>query len=197
MKEEFECKKKTEPKHELQLFNYGNSQVRMIEQNGEFWFVAKDVCDILELTNIREAIKALADDEKMTVRNSDGQKNRGGAQFFNVINEPGVYRLIFMSNKPEAEKFKHWIFHEVLPSLRETGTYTIGVKARFKLTGKATDTKFYSADSITAELGITEYQLMRLVNKNGFDVYGFCNDADWQWYFTEEGRSKILNAALL
>lgn len=188
MKQEFSVV--PEKKNELQLFSYGGSQVRTIEKDGEFWFVAKDVCDILELTNPTEAIKSLDDDEKMTLRTSEGQTKRGGARVYNVINEPGVYRLIFRSNKPEAERFKHWIFHEVLPTLRKTGTYTI----KKKLTGKATDTRFYSADELAAELKISENQLIAIVNDNGFDTYGFCNDADWQWYFTEEGREKILDA---
>ena len=178
---------------DLRLFNYGENQVRAIKQNGEFWFVAKDVCDILGLTNVTEAIKSLADDEKMTLRNSEGQKNRGGAQFYNVINEPGIYRLIFRSNKPEAENFKHWVFHEVLPSLRMTGTYTIGIKPPKKLTGKAADTQFYSAEDIGLELGMNDMQVVNLASDHGLMTYGFTRDCDW--YFTEEGRAKILHAA--
>ena len=110
----------------LQVFNYNNNEIRVIEREGEPWFVAKDVCDVLELTNSREAIKALDDDEKMTVRISDSHSGqRGGAQYLNVINEPGLYALTFRSNKPEAKKFSKWVRAEVLPTLRKTGSYSI------------------------------------------------------------------------
>ena len=109
---------------EIQLFNYGSNAVRTIEQNGEVWFVAKDVCDVLELKNSRDAISVLDDDEKMTVANSDGHSGqRGGAQSFNVINESGLYRLAFRSNKPMAKDFTRWVAHVVLPEIRKTGSY--------------------------------------------------------------------------
>ncbi len=110
---------------DIQLFNYGSNAVRTIEQNGEVWFVAKDVCDVLEIVNARDAIKSLDDDEKMTVGNSDGHSGqRGGAQFFNVINESGLYRLAFRSNKSMAKDFTRWVAHTVLPEIRKTGSYS-------------------------------------------------------------------------
>lgn len=108
----------------LQVFNYKDNNVRIVEIDGEHWFIAKDICDILELTNSRKAVKSLDDDEKMTVTNSythSGQ--RGGAQMFNVVNEPGLYKLIFKSNKPEAKEFTRWVTHEVLPSIHRSGIY--------------------------------------------------------------------------
>ena len=188
MKREFHVEQKQENLPALQILSYSGNQVRMVKQDDDFWFVAKDVCDILGLTNPTEAIKSLADDEKMTLRNSEGQTKRGGAQFYNVINEPGVYRLVFRSNKPEAEKFKHWIFHEVLPSLRKTGSYSVNMRKRL------TD-KFHSADELAAELGLHEYDIVKLASDNDLLMYGFTNDCEW--YFTEEGREKILNAARL
>lgn len=185
MKQEGEQKQENLPV--FQNLNYSGNQVRMIKQDNDFWFVAKDVCEILGLTNPTEAIKSLADDEKMTLRNSDGQRKRGGAQFYNIINEPGVYRLVFRSNKPEAEKFKHWIFHEVLPSLRKTGSYSVN--------SKRTETRFYSANELAAELGLFEYDIVRLASDNDLLMYGFTRDC--VWYFTDEGREKIVNAARL
>lgn len=77
---------------QLQVFNYNGSTVRTIEKDNEVWFVAKDVCSILELSNPTEALKSLDDDEKMTLSNTEGHSGqRGGAQSYNVINEPGVY----------------------------------------------------------------------------------------------------------
>ena len=108
----------------LQVFNYQGNQVRTVEKDGETWFVAKDVCDILGLEQVTNAIKSLDDDEKMTLTNIKGQTGqRGGAQFMNVISEAGVYKLIFKSRKPEAIKFNRWLAHEVLPQIYRTGAY--------------------------------------------------------------------------
>ncbi|MBQ3446929.1 MAG: Bro-N domain-containing protein [Synergistaceae bacterium] len=110
----------------LQVFSYKDRQVRTVERDGEVWFVAKDVCDVLEIKNTTDAIKSLDDDEKMTLDFSEGHSGqRGGAQSYNVINEPGLYRLIFRSNKSEAKQFTRWVTHEVLPTIRKTGSYTI------------------------------------------------------------------------
>ena len=98
-----------------------------IDKDGNPWWFAVDVCRVLELSNPSEALRALKDDEKMTLRNPDGHSGqRGGARFFNLINEPGLYRLINKSRTPMAEKFQHWIYHDVLPSIRKTGRYEIG-----------------------------------------------------------------------
>ena len=115
--------------NDIKLFNYNNNQIRVVEKDGTAWFVAKDVCDVLGINNARKAVSSLADDEKMTVTESYAQKKRGGARFYNVVNEPGLYRLIFRSNRPEAEQFKHWVFHEVLPDIRKYGMY-LNDKAR-------------------------------------------------------------------
>ena len=110
----------------LQVFNYNNNEIRVIENNGEPWFVAKDVCDVLELADVTSAIKSLDDDEKMTLQNPRSHSGqRGGAQYLNVINEPGLYALAFRSNKPEAKKFSKWVRAEVLPTLRKTGSYSM------------------------------------------------------------------------
>ena len=101
-------------------------EVRTVIIGGEIWFVVADVCRALEMSNPRKAVSDLPEDEKMTVTNSYGHSGkRGGAQKFNLVNEPGLYRLIFRSRKPEAEKFKRWVFHEVLPSIRKTGKYSV------------------------------------------------------------------------
>ena len=109
--------------NELQVFVYGTEPVRTIEKNGEIWFVAKDICDILELTNPTEALKALENDEKNTLRISEGIQGRGNPNM-NVINESGLYKLTFRSNKPEAKKFTKWVTSEILPALRKTGRYS-------------------------------------------------------------------------
>ena len=107
--------------NEIQLFNYNNNEIRVIERDGEPWFVAKDVCDVLELTNITEALRGLDDDELSSVMLKSGGQNRE----MRLINEAGLYALIFKSVKPEAKIFSKWVRSEVLPTLRRTGNYAI------------------------------------------------------------------------
>ncbi|ANW97698.1 hypothetical protein CSTERTH_00950 [Thermoclostridium stercorarium subsp. thermolacticum DSM 2910] len=101
-------------------FTYNTKQVRVIEKDGEPWFVAKDVCDILEISNGRDAVSRLDDDEKDAVGITDAI---GREQQTTIISESGVYALVFTSRKPEAEQFKRWIRKEVLPSIRKHGAY--------------------------------------------------------------------------
>lgn len=108
--------------NELQVFNFtGNKSVRVIanESDGATWFVAKDACDALGLSKYRDAISKLDDDERMSIK----LDTLGGAQKMAVINESGLYALIFRSNKPEAKKFRKWVTSEVLPEIRRTGLY--------------------------------------------------------------------------
>jgi prophage antirepressor-like protein len=115
--------------NELTVFQFeGARDVRTLERDGEPRFVAKDVCDVLGIANARDAIADFPDDEILNVASSDVQDSRGawgGASSFNIVNEPGLYRLIFQSRKPEAEAFKRWVFHEVLPTIRKTGEYAL------------------------------------------------------------------------
>ncbi|MCP4105475.1 MAG: hypothetical protein GY749_08055 [Desulfobacteraceae bacterium] len=106
-------------------FHYEENEVRVVQENGNHWWVAADVCAVLDLKNPREAITHLDDDEKNTVRISDG--NRGNPNV-NIISESGLYCLIIRSNKPEAKKFRKWITSEVLPAIRKTGAYTVEVE---------------------------------------------------------------------
>lgn len=103
-------------------FNANDKEVRTLLIENEPWFVAKDVCDILEHSNSRQAIQELDEDEK-------GVSNvytLGGNQKMAIVNESGLYNLIFKSRKPEAKSFRKWVTAEVLPSIRKTGSF--GVK---------------------------------------------------------------------
>jgi prophage antirepressor-like protein len=116
--------------NELTIFQFREKrEFRTLERDGEPWFVAKDVCDILGFMNVTEALRNLDDDEILNLSSTEVQDGRsgtwGGASSFNIINEPGLYRLIFQSRKPEAKEFKRWVFHEVLPSIRKTGSYSM------------------------------------------------------------------------
>lgn len=94
-------------------------KVRSLLLDGEPWFVASDVCRALDIRNSRDAFSRLEDDEK-GVGLTD---TPGGKQKVTIVNEPGLYSLIMGSRKPEARAFKHWITHEVIPSIRKHGAY--------------------------------------------------------------------------
>ena len=97
-------------------FNFNGSDVRVISQNNEPWFVLKDVCKILELENSRNFTSRLDDDEKSTVRIMDGTDGNPNKT---IINESGLYSLILRSRKPEAKRFKKCVTSEVLPSIKK------------------------------------------------------------------------------
>lgn len=108
--------------NEIQQFNFKGAALRTLtDENGEPWFVAKDVCDILELGNTTNALRALDEDEKTNFTNCNVAQNGGRAPL--IISEPGLYKLIMRSRKPEAKEFQRWVTHEVLPSIRKHGAY--------------------------------------------------------------------------
>lgn len=107
----------------LQIFNYEQSDIRTILINNEPWWVAKDVCDVLEHSNSRMALDRLDEDEKGV----SSIYTPGGTQEMQIINEPGLYSLILGSRKPEAKAFKRWITHEVIPAIRNTGSYSSAI----------------------------------------------------------------------
>jgi anti-repressor protein len=110
----------------VRVFNYEQLPVRTVTIEGEPWFVAKDVCDVLEIRNPSSTLGLLDDDEKMTLHSMESHSGqRGGAQFQTVVSESGLYSLILRSRKPEAKRFKRWITREVIPALRKTGTYQL------------------------------------------------------------------------
>jgi prophage antirepressor-like protein len=104
-------------------FDFDNFPVRAISKDGDPWFVAKDVCDVLGLENVTEALRNMPANERNTLSSAEGIHEGPGNPNVNIINEPGLYRLIFQSRKPQAEAFKTWVFEEVLPSIRKTGGY--------------------------------------------------------------------------
>ena len=103
----------------IQVFSYKNKEVRTTEIDGETWWVAKDVCDILGITV--EATRRLEDDEKGLKK----IQTPSGMQDMTVINESGLYTLLMRSNKEEAKPFRRWVTHEILPSIRKTGSYSL------------------------------------------------------------------------
>ncbi|MBN0043094.1 phage antirepressor KilAC domain-containing protein [Streptomyces actuosus] len=107
------------------LFHYPQTgqPVRSVPIKGEPWWVALDVAAVLELGNVHSSLALLDDDEK----GFHSVETPGGPQQLAVVNEPGLYSLILRSRKPQAKTFKRWITHEVLPSIRKTGSYSVAV----------------------------------------------------------------------
>ena len=107
---------------ELDIFNFNEKEVRIHrDKNGKPWFVAKDVCDVLGLSNITEALRNLDGDELTSEILKSGNQGRE----MKLVSESGLYALVIRSNKPNAKKFRKWITSEVLPSIRKTGGYIV------------------------------------------------------------------------
>lgn len=109
--------------NEMQIFNNPEfGQIRTVDYNNEPWFIAKDVCESLDISNPTDAVKRLDIDEK--ARLNLGLP--GGDT--NIINEFGLYSLILGSRKKEAKQFKRWITHDVIPAIRKTGEYALNTE---------------------------------------------------------------------
>lgn len=105
--------------NKLTIFNYEGNNVRTILKDGNPWWVLKDICSVLEIGNSRDVTSRLDSDEKGV----DIIDTPGGKQEVSIINESGLYSVILVSRKPGAKKFKRWVTHEVLPSIRRHGLY--------------------------------------------------------------------------
>lgn len=105
----------------LNIWEYEQHEIRTIEKDGEPWFVGKDVATVLGYMKPRNAIANHVDDEDKM--DAPIQGALGGTQNMTVINESGLYSLIFPSKLPTAKESQSWIFHDVLPSIRRNGVY--------------------------------------------------------------------------
>lgn len=105
--------------NQLAVFNFKDQEVRTVMVEGEPWWVAKDVCEVLGLSHVTESLKRLRPKERHAVE----LHTPGGLQEMIVISESGLYKLIMRSRKKEAEQFQDWVTEEVLPSIRKTGSY--------------------------------------------------------------------------
>lgn len=109
--------------NELTVFEYNAMTVRTVEQNGEPWFVLKDVCDVLGLGSPHKVAERLDEDERNQIPVED---SAGRNQTTTVVNESGLYNVILRSDKPEAKPFRKWVTGTVLPSIRKHGGYIAG-----------------------------------------------------------------------
>lgn len=182
--------------NELKIFNNEQfGQVRVLEKDGEPWFVAKDVCNILELTNTTVTISRLDSDEvtKLNLGGLVGETN--------FVNEYGLYSLVLGSRKQEAKNFKRWITHEVIPLIRKTGTYQLEPKTPIQLLElqlealKEIDNKVDAVNKDLQEfkldmpiLGIECDKITATVKKKGVECLG---GKDSKAYHDKSIRGKI------
>lgn len=171
--------------NELQLFNFEENEVRTLLINGEPYLVGSDVAKILGYSNPNKAIRDHVDEEdKLTERFVLSGQNREAI----VINESGVYALVFSSKLPDAKRFKRWVTSEVLPQIRKTGSYATPQLTGEELMAKALieanwvlarqskqleeqKPKVLFADSVIASKGsILVRELAKLIKQNGYDI---------------------------
>lgn len=107
--------------NDLIPFEFEHHTVRVIMIDDEPWFVANDLCEVLAISNSRDALRRLDEDEK-GVGSTD---TLGGSQSLNIVSESGMYSLVLGSRKPEARRFKKWVTSDLLPTLRRTGRYVL------------------------------------------------------------------------
>jgi len=164
--------------NELTIFNYEGKDIRTVQREGDTWWVLKDVCDVLDLSNSRMVADRLDDDEK-GVSITD---TLGGKQELTIISESGLYNVILLSRKPEAKKFKRWVTHEVLPSIRRHGVYAVDellanpdllIKALQELKAERTKNA-----ALTETVHIQRQQIAEMKPKASYyDVILNCKDA--------------------
>lgn len=138
----------------FQLFNFEDHPVRILKIDGNPWFVATDLVKILGLSNTTVALSRLDDDERSKL-------NLGRQGMTNVVNEYGLYELAMASRKPNAKKFKHWVTHEVLPTIRRHGVYMTDEKIEEVLTDPDTIIKLATQLKDEREQRLIEQQLRK------------------------------------
>ncbi len=144
--------------NEFQLFDFENHKVRALSLNGKAYFVGKDVAAVLGYAKTANAINKHVDVEDKGVTK---MMTPGGRQNIQIINESGVYSLIFSSKLPNAKKFKHWVTSEVLPAIRKHGAYMTDEKIEEVLTDPDTIIKLATQLKDEREQRLIEQQLRK------------------------------------
>ena len=107
------------------IFSFESHQINVrIDEHGDPWFIASEICSALGIRNPRDAVSRLDEDEKGVAKTD----TLGGAQEVSTISESGLYSAILRSRKPEAKRFKKWVTSEVLPAIRKTGSYSTSTR---------------------------------------------------------------------
>lgn len=150
---------------QTQIFQYEEDNhldnLTILNIDGEVWFIASEVCELLDIKNPRDATSSLDDDEKNTVALTDGTSGNPNKT---IISESGFYNLVFKSKKPTAKKFRKWVTKEVIPTIRKTGGYGIpqthAFVRRFNENWDRVDKGFFS---VISELFIRLYGKFEMV----------------------------------
>lgn len=163
---------------ELKVWNYNNSEVRIVNINNNPWWVLTDVCKVLEIARGSKIAERLEEDE---VRQTSLTDSLGREQNTYIINESGLYSVILRSDKPQAKPFRKWVTSEVLPSIRKTGMYAtdellnnpdLAIKAFTALKEEREKTK-----ALTETVAIQQQQILELKPKASYyDVVLNCKD---------------------
>ena len=108
----------------LQTLTFEHKEIStIVDEHGNPWWIAAEVCGILGIGNVTMAVSRLDDDERSTLSPTEG----AGGMPRNIITESGLYNLISRSDKPEAKRFRKWVTAEVLPTLRKYGRYDVSI----------------------------------------------------------------------
>lgn len=164
----------------VQAFNYQEQPVRTVTVGGEPGFVAADLCSILDIGRVHDAVRGLDDDEKGT----ETIRTLGGAQQMAYVTEAGMYSLVLRSRKPEAKAFKRWITHEVLPQIRKTGAYAVKEISRLELIDMARESEVAR---------IAEHQARRLAESKVLELAG--SATAWEKLASAKGDLDVRDAA--
>lgn len=158
-------------RNELMSFSFSPTEIKVRYEtiDGEPWFVANDVCEILGIANSRDALSRLDSDEQGV-----GNTYAYRGQKMNIVNESGLYSLIFQSRKPAARKFRKWVTMEVLPSIRRTGKYTVRkyMQGELPFDQKPSAAHLLSLCRQLEENGVTWYCAADLLMLKGHSRYG-------------------------
>jgi prophage antirepressor-like protein len=144
--------------NKLQLFNFNGSEIRTVLIGTDIWFVASDVCDVLEIQNSRRSANLLDEDEKLMYTLCTSGQNRETW----LVNESGLYSLTLTSRKPQAKAFKKWITSEVLPSIRKTGSYEVKPMSDSELMSRALLIAQQTLDSANKKVEVLEQEIERV-----------------------------------
>ncbi|MCL2072072.1 MAG: phage antirepressor KilAC domain-containing protein [Oscillospiraceae bacterium] len=142
----------------VKTFTYKDNEVRMIEIDGEPWWILSDVCNVLSLTNPSKVALRLDEDERSKFDLGRSDETGGGGEA-NIINESGLYSVILRSDKPSAKSFRRWITHDILPSIRRHGLY---IKDELLLQA------IQELREVKSALNIQQQQIAEMSSKSGY-----------------------------
>jgi len=144
-----------------QVFDFEGHEVRVVVIEGHPWWVAADLARALAVGRTHDAVRRLDPDEKGSVC----IRTPGGPQNLAAVNESGLYAMVLTSRKPEAKRFKRWVTGEVLPTLRQTGSYTLGVPKTYAEALRAAADMAEAKDRAEAERDLARSRVVVLAPK--------------------------------